>query len=461
MERVAIVGGGIAGVAAAWSLHRSGYRVELFERGPALGGNARTFRWKTERGFAESPLLVIAWPGIYYHNYHRLLEELGLGTESLSISYFVQHPDGVFCQDGKTELHRRLAPEFRRWDRLIRWASRINDFFLAKNRHPSLYHFSLLNPLNLVSLYRLSRLFGISDAFWRLIFVPVHCASLITTRMKDAPAVIAPLLESVVPLERPCRMTTWGVSPRHVFERMTQPFSDSVHTGCEIAAVRREGDGYVLQSRGGEIFSADRVVFACQAPSILSALERPSWLERQLLKRVRYVDDVDPTFSRFTLHSDTRIFPEEQRERIASDFNTYVEVDAAGCLECTFVLSSQYPGLREHGRPMLVTFNSKKSIDPVEGEFDLPNPTHTLSLGNLSIMMAMRFLQGRRGLYYCGSFTTPEGGHDLSFLSGLVAARAIGAAYPFALDDSPAVGDYRQMQRIMLGRVHVDDSPAA
>ncbi len=44
MNRVAIIGGGIAGVSAAWSLHRSGYAVEIFERGPALGGNAKTFR---------------------------------------------------------------------------------------------------------------------------------------------------------------------------------------------------------------------------------------------------------------------------------------------------------------------------------------------------------------------------------------------------------------------------------
>ena len=71
----------------------------------------------------------------------------------------------------------------------------------------------------------------------------------------------------------------------------------------------------------------------------------------------------------------------------------------------------------------------------------------------------MRLLQGRRGIHYCGSFTTPEGGHDLSFLSGLVAARCIGAAYPFELDDSPALADYHQMQRIMLGRVLPDVPP--
>jgi len=32
----------------------------------------------------------------------------------------------------------------------------------------------------------------------------------------------------------------------------------------------------------------------------------------------------------------------------------------------------------------------------------------------------------------------------------------VGAAYPFPLDDSPAVRDYRLMQRLMLGRVLPD-----
>lgn len=337
--------------------------------------------------------------------------------------------------------------------------ARINDFFLPKNSHPSLYHFSYWNPLNLVPLYALTRAFGISARFWDEIFVPIHCATMITTSMKDMPAVVAPLLESLVPLERPCRMDTWVDSPRLVFERMCEPFRDRVHTGCTITSVRRMDGEFRIESKEGGVFSADRVIFACQAPSILAAFERPSWLERMLLGRVRYVDDVDPTFSRCLVHSDTQIFPAAHRDRILGNFNTYTEVDEDGRLECTFVLSAGNPGLKDLGRPMLVTFNSKKAIGKVEAQIELPNATHTLSLGNLSRMLLMRFLQGRRGIHYCGSFTTPEGGHDLSFVSGLVAARSIGAAYPFALDDSPAVGDYHQMQRIMLSQILPDMPP--
>ena len=45
-DRVAVVGGGIGGLSAAWLLHRRGYRVTLFECEEALGGHALTVESK-------------------------------------------------------------------------------------------------------------------------------------------------------------------------------------------------------------------------------------------------------------------------------------------------------------------------------------------------------------------------------------------------------------------------------
>lgn len=455
-RKVAIVGGGIAGVGAAWSLDRAGYEVQLFEKASALGGNAKTFRWTVENGYAESPLLVIAWPERYYHNYHLLLDALGLGRTTLPISYFVRSPDGDFRQDGESTLDKRFVGQFKRWRRLVAFVSRVCDFFLPKDRHDSIYHFSFFNPMNVIPLYWMARLFGISKDFWHEIFVPVHCATFITTSMKRIPAVILPILESIVPLEKPCRMGTWDGPPRRVFERMTAAFAERVHTDHKITRVARENACFVLEDSKGRRYEADKVVFACDAHSVLDALESPTWLQQLLFSHSQYVDDVDPTFSKFVVHSDASIFPDAQRDEITSNFNTYVELDGKGSLECTFVLSSRYPGLNQYGVPMLVTFNSDKPIDKVQARIDLPRANHTLCLRNLLIMTAMRFLQGKNDIYYCGTFTTPEGGHDLSFMSGLVAARVIGAPYPLRANNPEALADFHQMQRMMLGRALPD-----
>ena len=332
----------------------------------------------------------------------------------------------------------------------MRFVTRVNGLFLRKNRHDSLYHFSYFNPLNFIPLYWLARVFGISSEFWDTIFVPIHCASFITTSMRGVPAVILPLLESIVPLEEPTRMGTWDGAPRQVFDRMTAAFSDHVHIDHEVTRVRERGGRFVVEDKKGRSYEVDEVVFACDADSALSSIESPSWLQRLLLGGAQYVDDVDPTFSKFVIHSDTSILPESHRERILSEFNTYSEITDAGSLECTFVISAQNPSTKDKGIPMLVTFNSDKNLGAVQKRIDLPHPTHTMSLRNLLIMSMMRFLQGKRGMYYCGTFTTPEGGHDLSFMSGLVAAHAIGAPYPLPRDNPDAIADFNQMQRMML-----------
>jgi len=375
-----------------------------------------------------------------------------VGITTLPISYFVQTPDGHFCQDGQTSIARRFSGQFRRWKRLVAFVTKINDFFLTKKTHESLYHFSYFNPLNLIPLYWLARLFGISSAFWDTIFVPIHCASFITTSMKSVPAVILPLLESIVPLEQPTQMGTWVGAPRQVFDRMTESFMDKVHTDHEITSVKRERGRYIIADKHGRSYEADKVIFACDATSTLNALESPTWLQRTLLGNTRYVDDIDPTFAKFVIHSDTSVLPEKHRERILSSFNTYSEIDETGALECTFVISAQNPSTKDAGVPMLVTFNSRKAIDNVQKRLDLPHSVHAVGLRNLLIMSMSRYLQGKNGLYYCSTFTTPEGAHDLSFMSGLVAARAVGAPYPFSRDNENAVADFQLMQRMMLKR---------
>ena len=77
---------------------------------------------------SESPVLVVAWPQMYYHNYELLLRELGVGITTLPIQYFVQTPDGHFCQDGKTSVARRFGRAEQRiehvWRNMIRVSNR-------------------------------------------------------------------------------------------------------------------------------------------------------------------------------------------------------------------------------------------------------------------------------------------------------------------------------------------------
>src|SRR5579862_8034204 len=52
-KRIAIIGGGITGLTAAWRLHTRGHRVRLFETGDRFGGAVHSKRiddWLVETG---------------------------------------------------------------------------------------------------------------------------------------------------------------------------------------------------------------------------------------------------------------------------------------------------------------------------------------------------------------------------------------------------------------------------
>ncbi len=59
-------------------------------------------------------------------------------------------------------------------------------------------------------------------------------------------------------------------------------------------------------------------------------------------------------------------------------------------------------------------------------------------------------LQGLHGgaLYFAGSSVTPGNGHDLSLLSGLVVAAAVGAPFPF-VENEAALSDFHALQGMM------------
>jgi hypothetical protein len=63
-------------------------------------------------------------------------------------------------------------------------------------------------------------------------------------------------------------------------------------------------------------------------------------------------------------------------------------------------------------------------------------------------MLSLRLVQGKDGVYYCSNWTTPGNCHDMSLLSGIVCAHAIGADYPFE-ENVEAKKDFNRLRDLM------------
>lgn len=75
--KVAVIGGGIAGLTATYELAKRGFTVELYEKDSALGGKSRSFL--TEEGYpGEHGLRVFCW---HYYNMLDTMKEIGLHNQ--------------------------------------------------------------------------------------------------------------------------------------------------------------------------------------------------------------------------------------------------------------------------------------------------------------------------------------------------------------------------------------------
>ena len=104
---------------------------------------------------------------------------------------------------------------------------------------------------------------------------------------------------------------------------------------------------------------------------------------------------------------------------------------------------------------MLVTYNADDKLKHSKTEWvSTSREAHPcltwMQLGSSVTLWPL--LQGARNeqTYFCGSAVLPANGHDLSFLSGLVAAAELGAPYPFP-GNTEAHADYLRLRSMMLG----------
>jgi hypothetical protein len=451
---------------------------------------------------------VLAWPGHKFHNYNELMRTLKIPTVRHDLRFFIGRDDGECIYAHGRDSHRKdelerskpwLLEDLKRWERCVNFVRRVNDFFCPPKTHRSVYRSSKLNPLNVISLWKLAHyLFGVSRKFWDDVFVPVHTSTFLETHMDGLPAVIAELLEDIVPLSDPESypvMDTWEAgNAREVFERLVEPLRKNknceVHTSNGVSSVtfamRKARSIVVVTDEDGNTKEYDHIVFACGAPAVSRITKRFSiesssilgsvWslvsnsMLQGVLSKISYTESRDRMFLRGSAHSDaSRVLPLKYKDELLKDYCNYVEVQSSSSsseenkkirYENSFIISSWCPPTLVPGvkgkRPMLVSYNCEERLDGgdinhyernVNGKEAHPCLTMTnLALSNVVWPWFQGMHDGR--IYFCGSYVTPGNGHDLSMLSGLVIAHALGAEYPFEKNEK-ASEDFRLLQKLM------------
>ena len=473
---IAIVGGGIGGASAAYALIHSGYRnVTIYEARDQLGGNAKTHLWQEETKAINTGLSVLAWP-LIFRNYIHLLNQLNIPTTMVQLPFCIHHKDGnrIFGHRQQEYHTKRYSNELKRWNHMVDIVRYTSEFFNGKEM--SLYHFSLLNPFNYISLRMLSVVFGISSDFWNHLVVPMYASSFLSTKLSFIPAAILPTIDSLISLQPNSipTMQTWMGTSMDVFEKMTKGTRVKTNHRVQQVHIQRRRNNQISISIDQENILYDRIIFACNAETTVQALttgmSHPSYLLKLLLSNISYGDADDLNMLDGIIHRDRTILPMEYADELCRDYANYIDVKYDPQKQVfyqynTFILSSWLPNVhamlkenqREHRHlePMLVTYASADQpppkIDPrkIFGNVDNRRAHPSLSFRNQAISLLIRFVQGENGIYFCGNAVTPANGHDLSLLSGFAVAELIGAKYPFE-NDAAALRDYHRFKRMCV-----------
>jgi hypothetical protein len=445
---------------------------------------------------------VTAWPALYYKNYTALLKELNIETTHMPLSWFLNSKVpgcegtlwGADPRVYEGSLRKVFEKDFRCYAIAEKFARITTDAFCLnwapwkRNDEPSMYAnhtgLGLLNPLNVIPLYTLFKTVGGSDLWWDVIFTPYYTASFLVDELRPFPSVFGPLIEAQIPLlpnssntwqgssdksPTDCNITTcvtWkdaGVGIRSVFKKLVSGVEVRDHARVREVIVMPNGKKRVYDEHD-QFVEVDRVVFACPANAIGNILKKHGTLEEIILNTPVYADDHHPSTGHMhaVMHSDASVIDERFREDVLRRASNYVEVtkmsDGSINIENQYNFGVQTPGPGVYDLPikdkpvMLIShaLGEGKSIDKklIRGTGNHARAHPLYSGWNVAAILSLRLVQGKDGIYYCSNWTTPGNCHDMSLLSGIVCAHAIGAEYPFE-GNAEAKKDFGRLRDLM------------
>ncbi|HNR37626.1 MAG TPA: FAD-dependent oxidoreductase [Acidobacteriota bacterium] len=413
---IAVVGCGVAGLAAAHVLQRR-HRVTVFEKNDHLGGHTHTVVIP-DGPDAGTPVDTgfIVFNTRTYPNFIRLLDDLGVAARASEMSFsFTCRATGLVYAG--TDLNglfaqRRnlLRPAFLGMLRDIgRFGRRAGDD-LAAGRLAGRTLGDYLADLGLGRAFRDDYLLPMGAAIW-------------STPTRDMLAFPA---ESFIRFfgnhglltlrDRPQWQTVAGGSHSYV-KAFAAAFRGELRPGTAVAGVRRDADGVTVHLADGASRRFHHAVIATHADEALALLEDPTPDETRLLGAWRY------NRNHTVLHTDAAALPPLRRAWAAWNYARAAGADGESRLSVTYHMN-RLQGLAA-AREYCVSLNRPQPPAPgcTVAEMLYTHPMYTTEA--LASQAELPALSGPHHTHFCGSYHR-WGFHEDAVASGLAVCRRFG-----------------------------------
>lgn len=363
--RIAVIGGGISGLVAAYCL-ADDHALTLFEANDYLGGHTNTVRVDLGDEQHQVDTGFIVFNNRTYPKFTALLAELGIAAKPTIMSFSVRNDEADLEYNGHS-----LAMLFAQKRNLVRpWFYRMLTDIVRFNRLASTEDHGDLEGQSVrefVAQHQFSQVFveqyllPMGSAIWSC---PLRCfadfpISFVVSFFRN---------HGLLSLrDRPTWYVVEGGSQAYV-RAMTKKFAPAVRLNAPIASVTRSSEGVQVRTRAGQCEDFDHVIFACHSDQTLRILgEGATALERSVLSSFPYVS------SEALLHTDTSILP--KRRSAWASWNYRTGGSEANPPVVTYNMNI-LQGLKSR-HTFCVTLNAESQIDPkrVLGRYVYEHPT--------------------------------------------------------------------------------------
>lgn len=417
MSRIAIIGSGIAGLAAAYYLSRK-HEVFLYEKEPRLGGHTHTVTVDSSIGPLPIDTGFIVHNDLTYANLIRLLGELGVPRADSDMSF------GVSCRKTGYEYSSRgLRGYFAQKKNLLQakpWRlfaeiRRFNREAVGVLQRPDAERLKLgefLEQKQFSAEFREMYLAPMASAVWSCAHDAVNefpAATLI--RFFDNHRFLS--LN-----DQPRWKTIPGGCSRYIAP-ITKPLRDRIYSGVDIRGVTRDALGITLHlgtERPAQRY--DQVVFATHGNQALALLADASEAEREVMGAFHTSrNDV-------VLHTDETLLPRREAARASWNYLLHLdERNGQGPVTMTYHMNGlQSLPTREN---YCVTLNANAHIRPekILRKLVYHHPLYTLEA--IRAQKRWQEISGANRTHFCGAYWS-YGFHEDGVTSALRVAKALG-----------------------------------
>lgn len=411
--RIAIVGTGIAGLVAAYRLHRE-HALTVFEANDYVGGHTHTIpverfgrTYAVDTGF-------IVFNERTYPRFIALLDELGVASQPTTMSFSVRCEQSGLEYNGANlnalfaQRRNLVRPGFHRMVRdILRFYREAPAFLLAGDHSLTLGDYLARG--------------GYSREFidWHLLPLGGAVWSTEPSRMREFPAHY--LLEFfnrhgfLQVNNRPGWRVVRGGSQRYVTP-LIRGFRDRIRLRCPVRSITRTAAGVSIVSADGTAEWFDAVVIAAHSDQALAMLTDPSRAEREILAALRYQQN------EAVLHTDARLLPRSRRAWAA--WNYHLPQTVSDVVTVTYNMNL-LQGLQSP-EPFCVTLNRSADIDPaaVIARMVYAHPCYDRAA--VAAQLRRAEINGVNRTYFCGAYWG-FGFHEDGVRSGLEAVAELEA----------------------------------